>query len=210
MMYRYLPLIFFASIIAGLTSCSPILVALYGVKNPELVDENTITHYSEKYSIHLTDVYQLDTLYNSFISSIDTTKYKKQQQFHFQPLQALYYVRTGQLQSFHVNCYAGGFPNLKWDRDSILDIFPPKQQAPVDSLLPFDTLLKFLKPLPSTDKLITANYDYIVVVFWNRFMSRQSKRLIRFIRENCKLATYEKVKIIYINNDNCFIGAEIE
>jgi hypothetical protein len=203
-------IILISSILVGLTNCSPILVAIYGVKNPKMVDEKRIEHYSEKFNIPSTDNFELDTLYNSFINSIDTVKYKQQQKNHWQPLQALYYDKSGQLQSFHINCYAGGFPNLKWNRDSILSTFPPKQQAPIDSILPFDTLEHYLKTLSKSNKIIKENYDYIVVVFWDIFMYRQSKRLIEFIQENCKLAVNKKVKIIYVNNDNCFLNAEIE
>ena len=48
------------------------------------------------------------------------------------------------------------------------------------------------------------NYDYIVFVYWNRFMGRQSKRLIHFVQENYKLAKDFNVKIIYVNTDNVF------
>lgn len=90
MKYKYESVILLFAIIVCLTSCSPILVAIYGVKNPKLVDEKTIRHYSEKYKIPFTDIYELDTLYNTFINSLDTTKFKNQQKNHFQPLQALY------------------------------------------------------------------------------------------------------------------------
>jgi len=46
--------------------------------------------------------------------------------------------------------------------------------------------------------------DDIVIVYWSRFMGRQSKRLIRFVQENSKIGTDQKVKIIYANTDNRF------
>ncbi len=174
------------------------------MKKHKQVDEEIILLYSKKYNIAIADSYELDTSYISFINSLNSTRYKAQRKNHYQPLQSLYYDNSGQLQSFQINCYAGGFPNLKWDRNDIMTTFPPKQQAPLDSVIPFETQIKYLLPLSQTKKLTTDSCDYIVVVFWNRFMGRQSKRLIRFVQNNSKLTTDKKVKIIYVNNDNVF------
>jgi len=200
----YILTILAATVLLGLTSCSPIILGLYGMKNSKKVDEKVILRYSKKYNIPLVDGYELDTSYISFLSSLDTTLYKSQRENHYQPLQALYYDKTGQLQSFQINCYAGGFPNLHWDRNGIFTTFPPEQQAPIDSIMQFDTQLKFLRVLSQTKKFSADNYDYIVIVYWSRFMGRQSKRLIRFVQDNSKLTTDKKVKIIYANTDNIF------
>jgi hypothetical protein len=82
--------------------------------------------------------------------------------------------------------------------------FPPKQQAPLDSVLSLDTQIKYLNLLSQTSKPSVDYYDYIVIVYWNRFMGRQSKRLIHFVQENSKLEKEKKVKIIYANNDNIY------
>jgi len=179
-------------------------MGMYGMKKTKTVDETNIARFAKKYNVPESDNYELDTAYFSYLFSLDTTKYKYQIKNHYQPLQALYYDNSGQLKSFQVNCYAGGFPNLNWDRNEIMTTFPPKQQAPIDSIVPLETHLKYLKPLSQTENIQTDHYDYIVIVHWNRFMGRQSKRLIRFVQDNSKLATDDKVKIIYANNDNLF------
>ena len=186
------------------TSCTPVMLGLFGMKNSKTVDENTINRYSDKYNIPLVDNYELDTSYISFLYSHDTAKYKSQIKNHYQPLQALYYDRSGHLQSFQVNCYAGGFPNLKWDRNGIMTEFPPKQQAQLDNLVPFEKQLKYLKPLSQTESFSESHYDYFVIVYWSRFMGRQSKRLIEIVQENSKLASDKKIKIIYANTDDIF------
>ena len=188
----------------GLASCSSIVKGLYGIKKMKIVDEKTIDRYAKKYNIPAADNYELDTAYFSYLFSLDTTQYKAQIKNHYQPLQALYYDDSGHLKSFQVNCYAGGFPNLEWDKDEIMTTFPPKQQAPIDSIVPLKTQIEYLKPLSQTEKITPDDYDYIVVVYWNRFMGRQSKRLIRFVQDNSKLETDKKVKIIYANTDNLF------
>lgn len=168
------------------------------------MNETTIIKYSKKYNIPAKDIYEIDTAYLSYLFSLDTAKYKSEIKNHLQPLQALYYDNRGHLKSFQVNCYAGGFPNLNWDRNEIMTTFPPKQQAKVDSIIDLAILMKYLKPILQLGKANIGTYDYIVIVFWNRFMGRQSKRLIRFVQENKKLETVKKVKILYANNDNIF------
>ena len=188
----------------GLTSCTSIFTGIYGMKKMKNVDENTIARFAKKYNIPASDNYEIDTAYFSCLFSLDTTQFKQEIKNHYQPLQALYYDNSGELKSFQVNCYAGGFPNLKWDRNEIMTTFPPKQQAPIDSIVPLETHLKYLKPLSQTEKIRPVNYDYIVIVHWNRFMGRQSKRLIRFVQDNSILAIDTKMKIIYVNTDNLF------
>ncbi|HEY0261677.1 MAG TPA: hypothetical protein VGB95_01530, partial [Chitinophagales bacterium] len=163
---------------------------------PKKLDEKEILHYAKKYEVSVADNYELDTTYFSFLFSHDTAVYKYQIKNHYQPMQALYYDKSEQLQSFQINCYAGGFPNLNWNRNGIFQVFPPKNQAPIDSLVPLSEQLKHLHKLSSSTEISVNNYDYIVLVFWNRFGGRQSKRLIHFVQDNAKL-TDKKVKIIY-------------
>jgi len=187
-----------------MSGCSPLLKVLYGIKKPKSLDEKQILEYAEKLNIPETGIYEPDTSYISFILSLDTVKYKSEIKNHYQPLQALYYDNKGNLISFHVNCYAGGFPNLKWNREGSFDIFPPKTQAPVDSILPLKKLMGFLEPLTSSQKINAEQYDYIVIIFWNRFMKRQSKRLIRTVQENCRMEKNKTIRTIYVNDDNLF------
>ncbi len=190
--------------IFGLTSCTSVFTGLYGMKKLKPIDTKTITRYSKIYKIPTDDSYELDTAYFSYLFSLDTLKHKSQIKNHCQPLQALYYDNAGFLKSFHVNCYAGGFPNLKWDRNEIMTVFPPRQQAPIDSIVSLKTQIRFLKPTSQTSKLTVDSYDYLVVLYWNRFMGRQSKRLIHFVQENSKIEKEKKMKIIYANTDNIF------
>jgi hypothetical protein len=196
-------------LVFGLTSCSSVISGLYGIKNPKKLDDQTIIRYSEKYHIPITDNYKLDTAYLTFLSSLDSITFKEQIKNHYQPLQVLYYHKTGQLESFQINCYAGGFPNLNWNRDGMFTTFPPGKQAPIDSIISLDLQLKYIHPLSRTISCSIENYEYIVIVYWSRFMGRQSKRLIHLVQENIKLAKEYKVKIFYVNTDNIFALTDI-
>lgn len=176
---------------------------LYGIKSLKTVDNASILKYGKKFNIPEQDIYEVDTTYISKLYSIDTTGFLIKN--HYQPLQALYYNSNGKLLSFHVNCYAVGFPNLNWERNGVFTTFIPGQQAPLDSIVPLDLQLKYLISLSTVEKIIPEKYDYIVVVHWSRFMGRQSKRLIRIVRENAKLAPNKKIRIVYANNDNLML-----
>jgi hypothetical protein len=193
----------------GFTRCSPVILRLYGMKKPKTVSEKTILHYSKKYRIPETDLFILDSNYISFLLSFDSSKFNRHIKNHYQPLQALYYNKNGALESFHVNCYAGGFPNLKWNRNGTFETFPPQQQAQLDSLISLKKQFEYFQPLKNTSVLSGSNtYDFFVVVFWSRFMGRQSKRLLHQVQKNSQLSLQQKVKIIYVNNDNAFSKIE--
>lgn len=203
------------SILLILSSCSPIL-GIYGVHNPKEINEQKITQYSERHGMPNADLFELDSSYFSYLAAIELNskdplmtdslkrkELKNQVKNHYQPLQALYFNKKGELESFQINCYAGGFPNLNWDRDSILTTFPPKFQAPLDSILSESKLISFLHTLGNSAEIKLGAHDYIVYVFWNKFMGRQNKRFINFLQENSKLSK-ENIRVVYINMDNAF------
>jgi len=191
-----------------ITSCSPIM-GIYGIRKPKVINEKTILRFTNKLHIPPEDGFELDTNYLTFLRSLDTAIYKKQIKNHLQPLQALYYQKSGQLESFQINCYAGGFPNLNWDRNNILSTFPPKLQAPLDSIVSLKKQLKFLQPTSFPKEINVPEYDYLVFVYWSKFMGRQNKRFIRFIQQNAQLSEFDKVKIIYINTDNFYANSSL-
>lgn len=193
----------------GFTSCSGIISGMYGIKKPKPVDEVTIARFADKYNIPPADSYVMDTSFVSWLFSQDTSLYKMEIHNHYQPLQALYYNHKDELVSFQVNCYAGGFPNLQWERDSIFNACPPLEQTKVDSLLPLQKLLTFIRAVGSSHPVDTDGLDYVIVVQWNRFMGRQSKRLIRIVQQNSILAKDVNARIIYVNTDNNFAFATI-
>tara|TARA_R110000737_G_scaffold91324_1_gene123667 strand:- start:2413 stop:2970 length:558 start_codon:yes stop_codon:yes gene_type:complete len=184
-------------------------MGIYGIRKPKVINEKTILRFTNKLHIPPEDGFELDTNYLTFLRSLDTAIYKEQIKNHLQPLQALYYQKSGQLESFQINCYAGGFPNLNWDRNNILSTFPPKLQAPLDSIVSLKKQLKFLQPTSFPKEINVPEYDYLVFVYWSKFMGRQNKRFIRFIQQNAQLSEFDKVKIIYINTDNFYANSSL-
>ena len=160
----------------------------------------SIVEYADRYKIPEEDSFELDTSYSTFIRSLDTARFALEIKNHYQPLQALYYSK-GQLSSFFINCYAGGFPNFRWN----ISGFIPATQAPVDSILPLRVLSNYLKPLTEKSRR-ESDHSIYVVIYWNHFMGRQSRKLIDAARTNVKTSG-KNVRMIYVNNDN-FLAKE--
>jgi hypothetical protein len=201
-MARIIPafLIFLSLFCSG---CSFVVGSMYGLKSPKKLNQTQIASQAKKYNIPTGNSFELDNAYMSgYLKSFDTLQYGAQVKNHYQPLQALYFDKTGKLQVFYINCYAGGFPNLDWNRDNSFSAFPPKPQAPVDSLVNLETLFRYLKPLPTANLTPKNSADYTIVVFWNRMMGRQSGRLIKYVQENADKAKDQQIQVLYVNTDN--------
>jgi hypothetical protein len=184
--------------------------ALYGLKNPASRSPEEIIKTAKRYGIPAEDSYQIDTAYRAMLRQWDTVQYQVAIKNHTQPLQALYYTADGTLETFHVNCYAGGFPNLRWNRTRAFDVFPPRQQAPLDSLVPLTVQLQYLQPLIGTTTTRPLPHERVIIVYWTHFMGRQSKRFIRLIQRNAALAPDpQKVKILYVNVDHLFLDIRL-
>lgn len=188
-----------------LTGCMTIVQSIIGIKDAHKLSDNQIVKVSKSFNVDQTANYRLDTTYLSYILNLDTVQLKAQRKNHLQPLQALYFNSQGQLVKFYINCYAGGFPNIKWNRNGNLETFLPKDQAPIDTILNLKKQVHYLRPVcSSTSEIINENQDYYVFVYWNKCTKRHSKRLIRSIKQNVAMSTKTKVKTIYVNYDNIF------
>ena len=185
-----------------LTSCSFIIKGVYGIKDPKPLPEKTILEAARSFAIPVEQCYELRKEYLTYLFSLDTAKHATAIHDHYQPLQALYYDSRGTLVSFHPNCYTGGFPNLKWNRAARFETFPPQSAAPIDTILPLATQLRFIAPLSSTSSAATAQYDVTVLIFWNKHMGRQSRRLVQTVQQNLQKVGNKKVKVLFVNNDN--------
>lgn len=188
----------------SMTSCTRIVYSLYGFKPKELrmLSDEEIVLNARKNGINSNQIFKVDSNYIQFLKNLDTTQHKLAQKNHYQPLQALYYDANGELQSFLINCYTKGFPNLKWNENGILNTFPPQQQAPLDNVLPLEKHLSLLHPTSTQAKILEDNdQHYTLIIYWSPFMGRQSKRFVKKIHNNCKLAKGQNLIIYYTYSD---------
>jgi len=210
-------------IFVPLTSCNSVFMRLYGIKKIRYVTEKDIIGQAQKMGIDTGRIFVLKNsqpdsgnsknimITNNNNNNNKTCVYDPTQFRHNQPLQALYFNSKGALISFHNNCYTGGFPNLKWNRNNVFNFFPPKSQIPVDTVFNIKNVLRNVYYINGGQSKLTNidSSDFYIVIFWNIFMYRQSRRLIMVVNDNLKLADKKsKISIYYINDDNYFYSVD--
>jgi hypothetical protein len=187
----------------ALVSCRTII----GIRKVKQVSEDDVIKLGARLAIPIEDTYILDTSYRTYIKTAGGQDVRKIKD-HLQPLQAIYFSQGNQWLhpvSWYINCYAKGFPELDWNYNGSMNQFPPLSIAPLDSVFSVKKYMSFLRPVKGVVPFNTLNYDYIVIVHWNRFMERQSKGLIEAVKRNAALADSVKIKLLYVNNDNLFV-----
>ena len=191
------------SLLLSLSSCTPLVLRTMGMKKPHVPTDEEFYRFGEKWNMSIYFQQTLLPTYIEEIEKIDSINPKLAKDL-LQPIQAMYFDASGKLISYHINCYAGGYPNLNWNRNGNFDVFPAKTQAPCDSLMTLSWLLAHLKPV-EYPCVKMKDLDYTVVVFWSRWTGRQSRHLVEYVQKNLKLASKEtRIQIMYVNTDEVF------
>ncbi|HET8573337.1 MAG TPA: hypothetical protein VFL76_05650 [Edaphocola sp.] len=196
------------------SSCNSIVGAMYGERDVSKLDKKMVVGIISRDDVlKQQENYYLDSNFVDFCYSHFPENHKILHDF-LQPMQALYFDSSGRLISWHLNCYAGGFPNLKWNRGDVFATFPPKSQRPVTDSVSLAVILPYLKKFDS----LNLNYSkpgqsspLTIVVFWNYQMFKQSKRLIDLVEQNLKLnADKRQPRMIFVNTDLMYVNWENE
>lgn len=191
------------------TSCSNMLLKMYGIKEAEPMSVQEVITLAKEYSLPVGDIYMLDSNYKSFIygesssnnivtSATDICITDDLKFSLNQPAQYMLFDSSKKLIAHTVNCNAGGFPNLKWNRNGNFDVFPPHSIKKVDSSFSLTRIEEYFVPIQSSQ--VGNTYKYYCVVYWNKFMGRQSKYLLELAERSSK----KNVKMMYVNVDNYF------
>lgn len=191
---------FYLLILSLFDSCQSIMFSIYGIREPQRMSQENIVIKGKRYNINQEDIHIIDFSFFTFLDSINRNAINipiyDVIQNHCQPLQVMVFDSINRLCSYHTNCYAEGFPNLKWEG---FDVFPPTTATPIDTIITFDILKAHISH--SQDSIIKNQKNYTVIVFWTTFMGRQSKRLITLMQQKIPK---DKAKLIYINIDALF------
>ncbi len=185
---------------------------MYGFKKHKNLTDEQIVRYAKKHNFNNYNIYKTSDSYEPFIKELKPTakdtadNNKALRKALYPPLQYMLFGSTGKIIFLTINFYAGGFPNLQWNRDGAFEQFPPRPLVPFE-----DNGIYFQQIQPHVSALDTstssAKYDYTCVVFWDRFMGRQSNRLIKYalknIEEERKKGT--KINVLLVNNDNMYV-----
>lgn len=178
------------------------LRSIYGIRQPSPLSDAQIIQKAQQFRIPMSRLYKLDSLYAVWIYHLQHSGYTEMAKHLHQPLQVMYFDSVGRMVSLHLNCHAFSFPNLKWNRSQAFEQFPPPGNSPVDQMPKQHIIQKMLKPFHCTDTSFNVHQGFTAIIFWNGFMGRQSKRLIRLVQRNAALFANEKINLIYVNDDN--------
>jgi hypothetical protein len=190
-------------------------IGMYGVNSLKQLSNSQIIKTAKKYKIQSADLYLLDTSYRAYLQSLpktDSNCLKIPSRIyqchirhnHFQPLQIMFFDKNDDLVSYHVNCDIAGFPNLKWNYSGNFNSFLPKSTTYCDPFAKFDLLSLYIK-MPDERNINISSFkknEYNVVVFWCRFMGRQSKRLVKFVYSYLKANKNHTYNILFVNVDS--------
>jgi hypothetical protein len=194
-----------AGLLVGLllSSCQTVFQALLGIHGIKAPTPAELAQQAQRLGIPAERSFVLDTSYTGLLRH---AAFPAQAKNHAQPLQLLYFDAHGQLRQFYINCNADlRLLNVEWNPDGRLDVFPPRSQTPPDSLLTFTEQIKHLRTASGTHPDTTARADYRLVVYWNRFMGRQTRGLLRAVQHNLRqVPAGQRVEVYYVNNDAIF------
>ena len=194
MKYRLSKYVYFLLSLLLFDSCQSIMCSIYGIQTKPVSKKN-IAKKEKKYHINQDDIYKIDSSFFIFLDSLGKTTTDSSIcniiKNHYQPLQVMVFDFTGKLCSYHTNCYAEAFPNLKWRG---FNTFPPITSTPIDTIITLNILEKYIFHLQ--EFIERSNKEYTVIVFWTAYMGRQSKRLIALMQQKIPK---NKVNLIYVN-----------
>ncbi|MCU7695122.1 hypothetical protein ACFSPU_03975 [Haoranjiania flava] len=200
-------------LIVILPACNNAVSRLYGIRSSKFLDDNEIAALANKFKIS-DGIYTLDT---NFISALNNFEYSEQLKNNPGPHPVKYKFRqpllivvfnnaTGRQLSFLNNCYAPGFPNLKWRTKNNMQHFPAIGGTPTDTLVNLNDIVTYLKPIQAAT---LKEKKYSMLVFWNQYLGRQTGR---YLNEVHSYIIKNKVKdisdIYYVNNDNFLYAIE--
>ncbi|MFN3940570.1 MAG: hypothetical protein ACK4IY_08270, partial [Chitinophagales bacterium] len=151
-----------------------------------------------------------EVTYMQFVESYKNTSTDSYFQYYdlIQPLIVLSFDENDSIQFFLRNCNVSGFPNFKWNRYGSFDNSPllihegylPDSTIGLNT---FNTYSGFYLPLHQQQTIEERACTETIVVYWNKLMGRQRKRLIETVQnyiDNTKTVPC----VYYVDTDNLF------
>jgi len=222
------------SITLLVSSCSLLYRGILGVDiTPEWKSKEDIVKDSKKWKLDDSLVYILDTASykNSIIkelyanlnelkkdsSSLDTVLWKKSVKIVNDDLQATQvrlFTSNGTEIFKLVNCYIDPPIPMNWNIDGCFDVFPPKIDEENLNIHNQD-LNFFLNNITklngdSVQIIDLPKSDYYMVVLWNSFYIKPSRKLIKTVKKYIKSNPEESITPIYINNHNAQLWSVLD
>ena len=171
----------------GLLGCQPIIKLFYGVKNPKVENEQTLTKYMSKKDINKDNVYTVNfDNYQRQLKSID-----------FKIPEVLIFNKKGQFIPYgeEYACNASAFNFIEnLNKDSI---YHSTNKTTLDSTL---IGLCDLKGKPKTINTSDST-DYFVFIYWTRWAGKLNKDHVKVWEQQASNNDKVNIKVIKINMD---------
>lgn len=126
-----------------------------------------------------------------------------------QPVQVRYFTSSGEPIFKMINCYIEPLIPMTWNVEGCFDVFPPKTISNLenDENENLEFFLPHIKTLDGDSVTFQSlpKADYYAVVFWNSFMIRPSKKIIKLLVEYNKKHKDQITYFLFVNNHNAEI-----
>jgi hypothetical protein len=125
----------------------------------------------------------------------------------YQPIQMMVYDSNHVLKSWEINCYAPGFPNLKWEKYINFDTIPPTplRANPYLEVLNKNVGFDFIVDLQGSKIALNKDYDYLFIAYYSLGLRRQSKRLLKAMKKYQEKHPELKIEIIGVYTDDALL-----
>lgn len=184
-------------------SCGKIMMGVYGVHNYDSYTIQQVDKAARKYGVRPKDAFIIDSLYYQHFGFAKKADVKGRVKDLFQPLQLRVYDVNGKLLAQYANCNVPpGLFNLNWK--VYLDTLPPnpKYSSANDTInkITLQTEFGYARPMYDGTRIASPTSKYYVVIYWSRFMGRQSRHFIKQVHK--RFAPYQThINYIYINTE---------
>ncbi|HSD15061.1 MAG TPA: hypothetical protein VLB74_10470, partial [Flavobacterium sp.] len=220
-------------LIAACYSCNLVKQSILGIDTtPEWLKGKEIVKEFDKKKIPNENRFVLDTAsyrkalikyYSQELKTVDLsnakdsvykTKLKKIIKDDSQPVQVRYFDSDYNQIFKVVNCYVDDPITMNWNINNCFDVFPPKIDFEdlnndhkklnffLDHIYTLEGKKSTVETLPKA--------DYYVIVFWNSFFKRPSRKLIQTLKEYENKHKDKSTFIMYVNNQNAEIWSKID
>lgn len=234
---RMLPITLLLAFVLATAGCSIAYRTLLGVKTKLKWQSNEkIIKDFERKNIPFNQAFVLDTAsyYRSIVArwnavkdsvsltgkalshsdSLSLKRIARTAKDNLQPVQVRYFTADGKAIFKLVNCYIDPPIPMRWNIEGAFDGFPPRPISALKDVVD-DSLSFFLPHLWTLDgNSVTLaqlpEADYYAVIFFNEYMIRPSKRLLKEVRKYHKRHPDQNVHVMYVNNHNAQLWPYLE
>ena len=135
------------------------------------------------------------------------------QRFHdlYQPVQIHIFDRAGGPLFKMLNCHLDPVIPMRWNRFGSFDEFPPSPLNIRGFDIELYDSLQFFVPFFRNRAGSHVNFndlpsaDYYVMVFWNDYYKRPSRKLLRKLRKSFMKLKDKNIAFLFVNNHNAFV-----